>query len=52
MGEIVFEKAGVYTYTISELNTGADGWEYDNTIYTLTVAVTLGGRARSMLPTP
>ena len=41
MGEIVFEKAGVYTYTISELNTGADGWEYDNTIYTLTVAVTL-----------
>ena len=29
------------TYTISELNTGADGWEYDNTMYTLTFTVTL-----------
>ena len=41
LGEIVFEKAGIYTYTISELNTGEDGWEYDNTVYTLSVAVTL-----------
>ena len=41
LSEIVFEKAGIYTYTISELNTGVDGWEYDNTVYALTVVVTL-----------
>ena len=40
-GTFSFADFGVYTYTISELNTGADGWEYDNTMYTLTFTVTL-----------
>lgn len=40
LGEITFIKAGVYTYTLSELNGGAEGWTYDNTVYTLTVTVT------------
>ena len=34
LSEIVFEKAGIYTYTISELNTGVDGWEYDDLVNT------------------
>ncbi len=41
LGTFSFAAPGVYTYTISELNTGADGWTYDNTVYTLTVTVTL-----------
>ena len=40
-GAFSFASPGVYTYTISELNTGADGWTYDNTVYTLTFTVTL-----------
>ena len=41
LGWFTFENVGVYTYTLSELNTGAEGWEYDNTVYTLTYTVTL-----------
>ncbi|MBC8545257.1 DUF7601 domain-containing protein, partial [Bianquea renquensis] len=40
-GAFSFASPGVYTYTISELNTGAEGWTYDNTVYTLTFTVTL-----------
>lgn len=40
LGKIVFSSPGTYTYTISELNGGEDGWEYDSVIYTLTVTVT------------
>ena len=41
LGKFSFPGPGVYTYTISELNTGEDGWEYDKTVYTLTFTVTL-----------
>lgn len=41
IGAFTFAEPGIYTYTISELNTGADGWTYDNTVYTLTFTVTL-----------
>ncbi len=40
IGEISFTKPGVYTYTISELNSGGTGWTYDTSVYTLTVTVT------------
>jgi pilin isopeptide linkage protein len=40
LGKIVFSSPGTYTYTISELNGGEDGWEYDSVIYTLTITVT------------
>ena len=41
IGTFSFTAPGIYTYTVSELNTGADGWQYDTTIYTLTFTVTL-----------
>jgi pilin isopeptide linkage protein len=41
IGTFSFHSPGVYTYAISELNTGEEGWKYDNTIYTLTFTVTL-----------
>ena len=41
IGAFTFAEPGIYTYTVSELNTGADGWTYDNTVYTLTFTVTL-----------
>lgn len=41
IGTFTFAEPGIYTYTVSELNTGADGWTYDNTVYTLTFTVTL-----------
>lgn len=41
LGTFSFAAPGVYTYTVSELNTGADGWKYDTTVYTLTFTVTL-----------
>ncbi|MFQ9802192.1 MAG: Spy0128 family protein [Clostridia bacterium] len=40
MGRFIFEKAGVYIYTISELNGGEEEWRYDNALYTLTITVT------------
>ena len=41
IGTFSFAAPGVYTYTLSELNTGAEGWTYDSTVYTLTFTVTL-----------
>ena len=40
LGRFIFEKAGVYIYTISELNGGEEEWRYDNALYTLTITVT------------
>lgn len=47
-GKVVFSKlniteAGVYTYTIKELNEGAKGITYDAKVYTVTVNVRDGG---------
>ncbi len=39
-GEITFEKAGTYEYTITEQNGGADGVSYDTTAHKVTVEVT------------
>lgn len=39
-GEIKYTQAGVYTYTITELNGGLPGWTYDAAEYRLTVTVT------------
>ena len=39
-GEITFDQAGTFTYTITELNGGLQGWTYDTAVYTLTVTVT------------
>jgi len=38
-GDVVCTQAGVYVYTFSELNTGAQGYIYDTSEYTLTVTV-------------
>ena len=38
---ITFDRAGVYSYTVSELDRGESGWVYDTARYTLTVTVTL-----------
>ena len=43
LGRITFEKAGVYSYRISELDGGEEGWSYDGALYTLTVTVTEQG---------
>ena len=39
-GEITFEKAGTYTYTITEVNDGVDGVTYDTTAHQVVVEVT------------
>ena len=39
-GSISFEKPGQYTYQIDEINDGAEGYQYDNSIYTLIYQVT------------
>ena len=39
-GEITFTEPGVYTYTISEKNTGIKGYTYDTTVYTIQYTVT------------
>lgn len=39
-GKITFEHAGVYTYTVSEVNNGADGYTYDYRDHTIQVTVT------------
>lgn len=39
-GIFSFTKAGVYEYTVLEKNTGADGYIYDTTIYTIRFTVT------------
>ena len=40
-GNITFSAPGVYAYTISEKNTGVEGYTYDNTVFTVTYVVTL-----------
>ena len=42
-GEIGFEKAGTYIYTVSEVNGNASGITYDTTEYTITVTVVDNG---------
>ena len=39
-GEIIYNDAGVYTYTITETVNNLDGWIYDISVYTVTVTVT------------
>lgn len=41
LGVLSYDSPGVYIYTVSELSTDVHGWQYDNTMYTLTVTVTL-----------
>ncbi len=41
-GEITYEKAGTYEYTITEVNDGADGVTYDTTAHKVVVQVTKG----------
>ncbi|MBR0456137.1 MAG: VWA domain-containing protein [Firmicutes bacterium] len=41
-GDITFEKAGTYNYTITEQNDGADGVTYDTTPHNVVVTVTKG----------
>ncbi len=36
---ITYNKAGTYTYTLTEVNGGVGGYEYDNAKYTITVVV-------------
>jgi len=38
-GDIIYKKAGTYAYTITEMNTGANDYTYDNSVYTWTVVV-------------
>ncbi len=39
-GQIVYDEEGVYEYTITEINDGADGVTYDTTAHSVTVTVT------------
>ena len=39
IGAIVYTQPGVYTYTVSEVNGGLNGYTYDTTVYTMTVTV-------------
>ena len=39
-GDITFTKPGTYVYTISEKNSGVDGYTYDTTVYTVSYTVT------------
>ena len=43
---ITFERAGVYTYTISEVKGALGGVTYDTTVYTVTVTVTDPGNGK------
>ncbi len=36
---IKYEKAGTYTYTVSEVNTGETGYTYDSSVYVVSVEV-------------
>lgn len=40
IGEMTFDKAGEYTYTLKELKQHKAGWTYDDTVYELKVSVT------------
>ena len=48
-GEITYEKAGVYEYTITERNGGADGVTYDTTPHPVTVTVAKANDATNKL---
>ena len=48
-GEITYEKAGVYEYTITEQNGGADGVTYDTTAHKVKVVVTKADDATNKL---
>ena len=48
-GEITYEKAGVYEYTITEQNGGADGVTYDTTAHKVTVTVKKANDATNKL---
>lgn len=39
-GTITFTNPGVYTYTITEVNSGIKGWTYDDTIYNVIITIT------------
>ena len=39
-GEIIYDKAGVYVYTVEEVNGGDRRYTYDASVYTVTVTVT------------
>ena len=39
-GRIEFAKTGEYKYTVTEKNTGKNGYTYDDTVYNVTVTVT------------
>ena len=43
-GKITYEKAGVYVYTLSEINGGDARYDYDTSVYTVTVTVTDNSR--------
>ena len=40
LGVITYTRAGVYSYTVYEVNAGLPGYQYDTTVYTMTVSVT------------
>ena len=42
-GEIGFDKAGIYTFTVTEINNGVEAITYDSTVYTITVTVNDNG---------
>ena len=44
-GGITYDTPGTYTYTISEADTGADGYTYDESVYALRVVVAEQGGA-------
>ena len=43
-GKITYEKAGVYVYTLTEVDGGDERYDYDTSVYTVTVAVTDNSR--------
>ena len=48
-GDITFEKAGTYKYTITEVNDGIDGVSYDTTPHEVVVTVTKASGATNKL---
>ena len=48
-GEITYEKAGTYEYTITEVNDGVDGVSYDTTPHNVVVTVTKAEDATNAL---
>ncbi len=45
-GDITFTKAGVYTYTLTETDEGKVGYDYDESVYDITVTVTDNSQGR------